>query len=491
MKIEKRPYLDLEEEAFNYVSGMSKKIDLDKSIIDFNTMFTDDRFCLYNDINFLQEIDELNLSTVTKIFYYILYNPIVISKSDLYNFLKNLDLQPILDKNKDTWNSYISILIDIIEEMLIFINNKYYHNKDISIKNMKEENYLLWIMTHFTGIPEEDFRSKEFNLKSNIETLENFYKLGNFLNYGKDTESFNDYYDRIGDIQSLFNEDGMINISLLYEEYFIYDLYDVFSRNYNGTMGGSEIDNDIIEFLKRITKEDYNKIISVPIRNSNNKRMLELSIQYNDMENIYHRDERINILTEILLEKTLKDPNIDIVSLLSIFIYNENDTDKSIFYLRDLFKETLSLNISLNRIVFKESVLNRIVNIIIENKDELSTIDILVFLLIVNIPFLWVYSYFDYEIGLGLLLDLIEKDIRKTINLLKYIVFEYKENLPTSRQWAQVNIEEFLNRNPEDILKDLEKRFHLTKISSINSIDKLRIKTFDDIKETIRNNVKF
>lgn len=359
----------------------------------------------YNDLDFVKEIDSFDLSTSQKLLFYIFYNPIFISKEELFNFLQKTNYNSV-DLRSMKGRGFDRI---IIKDLLQF--------KGCSLSSNNTEIHTAMFLYKNKG----------------KETIENIIHLNDFLTNADDNETYNQYYFSHNKIEVFNHSNSFLNFEI-FKDYknssFILNILQTFNNNTVGSMS-DYVNRDTIEKLKTIPKSLYVKLL----KNNNECKTIKSLISIIDVIEKEGKNrknsENVEILLRIIFDKILHTDKIGIYTNLGM--------------IRDFHLHMIDNEIY-------NSLYTEITDMIVEEKDNLSILEILSLLLAISSnnnkgSKFWIRTGTNIDC-FSLLIDLAKKDLIGTAKILEYLALEYKKQPPTITQWKKIISDDLLSAIP-------------------------------------------
>lgn len=359
--------------------------------------YTYEYYYVYDDIRLLKRIDNMKLSDVHKLVFYLLFDSNICTEAELVKFLNRYSISYI----KNEINGYY-----MLKQMIIKLLEWKTGNKDFSI-----------------GSYTSSFYNTVFEMLSRpnpkTETLKSLYLTNIFLTNANNEETFEEYYAN-NIPETIVKNDGTMDLSLFKNSGYINKLLPIFLNGYAGAMGET-VNKGVTNKLMTIPKETYLKLLELPANKCKTIQALETVLEtVNNEERVRNFNKNINILLEIIFEKIIEDTSSDIRSMLAP-IY-------SMFKYSIYAKENVLL----------DNITTEITDLIVENKDELYCSEVIAILLAFYDRKFWVRTGKELD-TLSLLLSLCKEDVKGTVKLLQYLAFTNELEPPTITQWKSVS----------------------------------------------------
>lgn len=351
-----------------------------------------DLIYVYDDIELLKRIDNMKLSDVHKLLFYLLFDSNICTEAELVKFLNRYSISDI--KNIHRYNIFNQMIIELLEWKT--------GKNNFSIRSHTSSFYNT--VFEILSCP-----------KPKTETLKSLYLTNIFLTNANNEETFEEYYAN-NIPETIIKNDGTMDLSLFKNSGYINKLLPIFLNGYAGAMGET-VNKGVTNKLMTIPKETYLKLLELPANKCKTIQALET---VNNEERVRNFNKNINILLEIIFEKIIEDTSSDIRSMLAP-IY-------SMFNYSIYGKENVLL----------DKITTEITDLIVENKDELYCSEVIAILLTFYDRKFWVRTGKELD-TLSLLLSLCKEDVKGTVKLLQYLAFTNELEPPTITQWKSVS----------------------------------------------------
>lgn len=429
-----------------------KKMDIYAAIKEMKeNKYTNRDNLLFNDIEVLEKIDSMDISPEFKAALYVSYNPYLLTMEQWNEYITYF-----MDKNSN--RPFYSLYKKNVKNVRVLntINSIYYFNNDILSFLYKDT-----IFTKKNKLPEEAYRVNESHFDDylltqtyhfrrfieymlsfpnpKVELVNRLYLVDNFLTNADDNETYQDYYKKHPEINSIFKEDGTIDLmKFKNDSAYIFQLWEVFDKNRAGAMG-ENVNKGVTKKLETISKAVYLRLIETNITCKNLPVLNDLlkSINLSFTSDIRTTFENMDILIKIVFEKIGKEENVKINRILPLL-----DKMNVLNFVNDFNNSILNENTTI------------IVDKVLENKDILTLNETIALYLAILDKEIW-NTRGNAAASITLLSELVQKDIKKTCELLEYIELHYNIVPVKMKNWKNADVSEILSAKPEDILEKL------------------------------------
>lgn len=344
-----------------------------------------------DDIETLERIDSLSLTSPQKLLMFFISLPHLLSLEEAYEIVRDKD---------DRWfeqsyffRPFTSDLINMVMKM-----------RGLDLQEFSES--------------EISFIFRSLNEEAEAESLDRLYRVNEFLEKAEEGESYQEFYQ---DSEKTLFDTPKADLNKIDVYPHTKNLFTSFKEVLAGAMN-HEVDKGVLNRLKEISRDDYSKLLKRNKGVSGQKLdVLENLLRETELVEVRSVKENQEIFYDLILRKALKSEKTNILDFVSVlaedFSYHPYD-DRS----------TLSDQMRRDK--------SRLADILRENSESLSISQMIALKVAYDHHSVWIRTGSE-ESRSFLFFNLLEESPVGLASIFEYLLFENEMRPPTMTQWKK------------------------------------------------------